>query len=123
MLLKMLRNLFGYILVFLNWLSQPKPVKRSKEEQLRAQQGVAGLSLFQLYACPFCLKTRRALHRMNVKVDIQDIGRNKDLREVLENGGGRIKVPCLRIVESGNTRWMYESSDIIKFVEQRVSQS
>ncbi|MDF3852182.1 hypothetical protein [Achromobacter denitrificans] len=30
-------------------------------------------------------------------------------------------MPCLRIEEAGGTRWMYESSDIIAYLEQRFA--
>ena len=35
--------------------------------------------------------------------------------------GGKVKVPCLRIEEAGGTRWMYESNDIIAYLEQRYA--
>jgi len=44
---------------------------------------------------------------------------NNPARAELLNGGGQIKVPCLRIDQNGETIWMYESNDIIKYLEQR----
>ncbi len=80
-----------------------------------------GLSLYQLYACPFCVKTRRALHRLNVKVEVQDIGKNSEKRKELEVNGGRVKVPCLRIEENDTVRWMYESNEIIDYLKRRIA--
>ncbi|HAI96784.1 MAG TPA: glutaredoxin, partial [Methylococcaceae bacterium] len=36
-------------------------------------------------------------------------------------GGGKLKVPCLRIEEDGKVSWMYESSDIINYLEDRFA--
>jgi glutathione S-transferase len=38
--------------------------------------------------------------------------------------GGKLKVPCLKI-EANDTdiHWMYESSDIIKYLEDRVAEA
>ncbi len=45
---------------------------------------------------------------------------NEEHRAALLAGGGRIKVPCLRIDnENGETQWMYESADIMSFLESK----
>jgi glutaredoxin len=120
MLVKALRNGLGIIIVFVSWLTQPKQVKRSEAEQVKVQALMQGLALYQLYACPFCVKTRRAIHRLNINIDIRDIGKQTSYRQELEQQGGRVKVPCLRIEEQGEVRWMYESGDIISYLDQRI---
>jgi hypothetical protein len=35
--------------------------------------------------------------------------------------GGKIKVPCLRIEENGQTTWMYESKVIIDYLDKRFA--
>lgn len=120
MLLKFLRNAAGYIIIFFDWLTRPKPVARDAATQAQVQSAAQGLSLYQFYACPFCIKTRRALHALNVKIDICDIGKDSNHRAALESGGGRIKVPCLRIEEGENVRWMYQSKDIISYLRETV---
>lgn len=121
MLLKALRKGIGSIIIFIDWVTRPKPITRTAENQEKAQQALKGIALYQLHACPFCIKTRRALHRLNVSLEINDIGENPAHRDALKNGGGRIMVPCLKIDENDQTRWLYESDDIISFLEQRVS--
>jgi len=121
MLLKALRTGTGLIIVGIDRLTRPKPVSRTEEAQSKAQSAMEGLSLYQLNACPFCIKTRRALHKLNVKLDIRDIGRNKQFRHELENGGGRVKVPCLLIEKNNQTQWMYESDDIIQYLQEQVA--
>ena len=44
-------------------------------------------------------------------------------RAALLAGGGKIKVPCLRIEENGESRWMYESNDIIRYLESRFAKA
>ncbi len=117
----MLRNGIGLIVVGLDQLTRPKPIQRTADEQSKAQDAMKGLSLFQLNACPFCIKTRRALHRLNLDLDIKDIGRNKEFRQQLEAGGGRVQVPCLLIENEDQKEWLYESDDIIRFLEQRIA--
>jgi len=94
---------------------------RSNQDQGAAQSAVNGLSLYQFYACPFCVKTRRAIHQLNVNIEVRDINKNPMHREQLEIGGGKIKVPCLRIEEGDGVRWLYESDEIIKFLGMRVA--
>ncbi|HAU67643.1 MAG TPA: glutaredoxin [Gammaproteobacteria bacterium] len=120
-LIKGLRIGLGSIIVFGDWATRPKPTLRSPEDQEKAQNAVNGLSLYQLYACPFCVKTRRAIHKLNVSLNLNDISKNQDHRTDLESGGGRIKVPCLKVEENNEVRWIYESNDIISFIEQRVA--
>ncbi len=121
LILKAVRNGLGLIIVFFDWVSRPKPSQRSEEEQARAQSAMQGLSLYQFFACPFCTKTRRAIHKLNVNVEARDINKSREFREQLEQGGGRVKVPCLRIEEQGEVRWMYESNDIISYLEDRLA--
>lgn len=123
MLLKALRKGVGSTIVFLNWVTLPKKTPRSPEDQAKVENVLKNLSLYQLHACPFCIKTRRALHRLNADIRIKDIGKDKTHRTELENGGGRVMVPCLKIDEGDQASWMYESSDIIDFLETRIQQA
>lgn len=120
MLLKLFRNAAGSLIVFVSWLTKPKAIQRTPEQQAKAQANMKGLSLYQFFACPFCVKTRRALQRLNIEMPIKDINKNRDYRAELEQGGGKVQVPCLRIEEGDQVRWLYESSDIIGFLDQRV---
>jgi glutaredoxin len=118
MLVKALRNGLGLIIVFISWLTKPKQIKRAESEQAQAQANTEGLALYQLYACPFCVKTRRAIHKLNVNIELRDI-KHPAYREELSAQGGRVMVPCLRIEEAGEVKWLYESNDIIQFLNTR----
>lgn len=122
MVVKALRNGLGMVIVFISWLTNPKPVKRAAAEQADVQAKTKGLALYQRYACPFCVKVRRAIHRLNVDIEIRDI-KNNVYRDELIAQGGRVMVPCLRIEEGGEVRWLYESNDIIQFLNSRFGNS
>ncbi len=64
------------------------------------------------------------MKRLNLPIETRDAKRQANRREELEKEGGEVKVPCLRIAdENGSVKWMYESSDIIHYLEQRFSPS
>ena len=119
MLLKALREGLGRLIVFINFVTRPRPMQRSEEEQARVNEEASSLTLYQFYACPFCVRTRRAIHRLNLPIETRDAQNDPVDRQALKDGGGKIKVPCLRIEEAGGTRWMYESMDIIAYLEGR----
>ena len=119
MLLKALREGLGRLIVFINFVTRPRPMQRSEEEQARVNEEASSLTLYQFYACPFCVRTRRAIHRLNLPIETRDAQNDPVDRQALKDDGGEIKVPCLRIEEAGETRWMYESRDIIAYLEDR----
>ena len=120
MIIKFVRNFVVIFIVFFSWLIKPAAIQRSAEEQAKVEASLEGLSLYQFFACPFCVKTRRALRRLNINLTLKDINKNQHYRQELAQGGGKVQVPCLRIEEDGKTRWLYESNDIIEFLNQRI---
>jgi len=121
MIVKALRVGLGQLIVFLDWVSRPAKLKRDPAVQARVEEQARDLTLYQFHACPFCVKTRRTLHRLNVPVALRDAKNNEQDRQTLLNEGGKIKVPCLRIEEEGKTTWMYESKAIIEYLDKRFS--
>ncbi|AYN92872.1 MULTISPECIES: glutaredoxin family protein [Pseudomonas] len=121
MLIKALRIGLGQTIVGLDLLTRPRKLKRSAEAQKQVEEQTAGLALYQFQACPFCVKTRRAMHKLNLPIALRDVKKDPEHREALLAGGGRIKVPCLRIEEEGRTAWMYESNDIIAYLNKRFA--
>ena len=121
MIVKALRVGLGQLIVAGDALTRPRPQKRSPQGQATVNKEAAALALYQFHACPFCVKTRRAMHRLNVPVALHDAKNDPQAREQLLAGGGKVKVPCLRIEEAGGTRWMYESSEIIAYLEKRFA--
>ena len=121
MLLKALRIGLGQLVVFVDWISRPCKLKRSPEAQAEVERATANLALYQFHACPFCVKVRRNLHRLNLPVQLRDAKNDAEHRQALEQHGGRIKVPCLRIEENGQSTWLYESKAIIAYLDQRFA--
>lgn len=58
-------------------------------------------------------QARKEMARLGLNIELRDAQHDPKHREELENGGGRVKVPCLLITDDlGNRQWMYESDDI-----------
>ncbi len=121
MLIKALRIGLGQIIIFIDFITRPRKLKRSADAQAQVEREAAGLTLYQFHACPFCVKTRRTLHRLNVPVALRDAKNDEAHRQALLEHGGKIKVPCLRIEESGESRWLYESKAIIAYLNERFA--
>jgi len=119
--LRLLREGSGRVLILIDWLFKPSVVKRNDEEQAKVDQETKILKLYQFYACPFCVKTRRAIKRLNLKVETRDAQTAGNFRKELEISGGKIKVPCLKLEGAGEATWIYESNDIIKYLDERFS--
>ena len=117
--LRLLREGSGRVLIFIDWLFRPSRVKRSVEDQSKVDQETKILKLYQFYACPFCIKTRRSIKRLNLKVETRNAQAEGEFRKELELNGGKIKVPCLKIEGAGEASWLYESNDIIKYLDER----
>lgn len=103
-------------------LTPPKGVERSEQDQNDIDQRTKNLALYQFNSCPFCIKVRRQIKRQSLKIPLLDAQHNQQHRDELLNSGGAIKVPCLKITdESGDVRWLYESNDIIQYLQDEFS--
>ncbi|MFN2309779.1 MAG: glutaredoxin family protein [Gammaproteobacteria bacterium] len=115
---KTVRRILGPVLLLWERLTPPKPVVRSAAAQARLDALTQGMVLYQYRTCPFCLKVRRTLARLALKVERRDAQHDLANRGELEQQGGQIKVPCLRLTEAdGRVRWLYESDAIIRYLE------
>jgi glutaredoxin len=118
--MKFVRWFLGRIVLFFNWLTWPKQGQRDAAAQVEVEQSLARYSLYHFDGCPFCIKVRRAMQRMNLPIELRDASPAGEHRTALANEGGRIMVPCLRIEkEDGSSEWMYESKDIIAYLDER----
>lgn len=116
-----IRALLAIIILSLNWVFSPRSMKRDSETQKQIDQATQSLTLYQYKACPFCVKVRRSMKRSALNIETKDAKRCNTSKQELIEGGGQLKVPCLRITENGEERWMYESSDIINYLNQRFA--
>lgn len=120
--MSVVRWILGRIILLIDFLTTPRGVKRPAEQQNKIDAQTQQLALYHYQACPFCVKVRRSIKRNSLKIEVRDAKRNEQYKEDLIAGGGQLKVPCLRIEENGETKWMYESSDIVAYLESRFSE-
>ncbi|BCL72501.1 putative Glutaredoxin [Vibrio nigripulchritudo SFn27] len=119
--MKLIRWVLGRIILGFNFVFSPKGQERSEAEQQAVNEKTKNLSLYQFDACPFCVKVRRQMKRQSLDIELRDAKNDATHRQDLENGGGRVKVPCLRIDNNGETTWMYESNDIVAYLQKEFA--
>ncbi len=79
---------------------------------------MSSYALYYYDQCPFCQMVLRGLNSVNAKIELKNTLTDPKNRQELMQGGGRTTVPCLRIDdENGKTQWMYESSDITRYLK------
>lgn len=116
-----IRWILGIIILSLDFLTRPKPMKRDKTKQEEINNLTKKMSLYQFKACPFCVKVRRKLRKYSLNIELKDAKNNNLNRNNLKNLGGKLKVPCLRIENNkSDIQWLYESKDIINFLENKL---
>jgi glutaredoxin len=119
-----IRWFLGLLILSYEKLMSPKGVVRKEVDQADIDKETQALTLYQYKACPFCLKVRLAMKRHSLKVETRDAKRSESARSELLTGGGLLKVPCLKIEDAnGSDTWMYESSDIIDYLEGRFTEN
>ena len=81
------------------------------------------MKLYHFRLCPFCVKTRRTIRRLGLNIETRDALRTGEWAQHLIKQGGKYQVPCLSIKqEDGAMQWIYESSVINEYLEQRFAQ-
>ncbi len=122
--MRIIRNLLGTLILLIDWLTTPKGIKRTKEVQAAINEQTKAITLYQYRACPFCVKVRRSMKRLSLPIETRDAKRSETAKNELLNGGGILKVPCLRVVDdTGSENWMYDSKEIIGYLEQRFAEA
>ena len=105
-----------------DFLTRPKPIIREAASQAAIDARTEKLALYQFNACPFCVKVRREMRRHALNIELRDARKDDAHKQALGNGGGKYKVPCLRISnDSGDPTWLYESDDIIAFLRKDLN--
>lgn len=124
MFFKTLRIVLGPIMLAWESLTRPKGIARPPAQQAQVDRACGDLTLYQFKTCPFCIKVRQEIHRLSLDIKRLDAQRDEKNRDELLAGGGAVKVPCLRISsDSGPDQWLYESSAIIQYLQQRFAEA
>lgn len=119
LLINLIRNLLGGIIAALDFVTRGTKLKRTEQAQLQIETELQKLSLYQFFACPFCIKTRRAMYKMNLPINKRNASQGSPYRDELLVGGGKIQTPCLRIEKEDGVEWLYDSSEIISYLKKR----
>ena len=120
-MLKFIRILLGSIIAFISLLTRGGQLKRSDDEQDKIERELNNLSIYQFQFCPFCIKTRRNLYKLNLPIKYFDAMNDSHARQELLEQGGKVKVPCLRIFNDDKITWLYESTEIINYLNKRFA--
>jgi len=76
------------------------------------------LALFHYYGCPFCTMVDRVVEQLGLEVERHDIFQDSSAREQLIDATGRQTVPVLKIGDGADAKWMPESRDIMRWLQQ-----
>jgi glutaredoxin len=121
---KPVRWVLAQIIIFIDWATRPKPVQRSSDAQAEVDQQTESMVLYHFQMCPFCVKTRRQIHRLALNIESRDARNDPQWNQELVNDGGKYQVPCLKITAAdGSVQWMYESTDINQYLDEKFSAS
>jgi glutaredoxin len=121
--MRIIRAILGFFILTWDRLTSPEPIPRDPARAKAIADETATWTFYHLEACPFCVKVRREIRRLNLPIRMKDIGREADAARELVEFGKLDQVPCLRIDAAsgkpGDARWMYESSAINGFLRGR----
>ncbi len=121
---KPVRWVLGQIIIFIDWLTRPKPMQRSSDAQAEVDQQTGNIVLYHFQMCPFCVKTRRQIRRLALNIENRDARNDPRWNQELINDGGKYQVPCLKITAAdGSVNWMYESTEINQYLNEKFSAS
>ena len=121
MIIKCIRIILGYTIVIIDAIIPVKKVARSESDQATVNNHLKSLTLYEFYLCPFCVRVRRMMRQLKLEIETRDAKKSDEYRQELLAGGGKVKVPCLRIESDGDVTWMYESKDINAYLIKRFS--
>lgn len=117
-----LRIVLGPFMRLWEFASRPKGVVRAPELQQAVNQQCQKLVLYQFTTCPFCIKVRQEMRRLSLPIERRDAQHHQHNRDELNQGGGTVKVPCLKITDAdGQSRWLFESGAIISYLQGRFT--
>jgi glutaredoxin len=119
-MMKVIRFVLGKIILFFDELFEPAGLVRTAEAQRQIESEIKAWQLYQLQACPFCVKVRRELKRLSLTIPTREIAKDAAAHSELMAGGKLDQVPCLMIPgANGQAQWLYESSEIIELLRNR----
>jgi len=75
------------------------------------------LILYHQSLCGFCWSVRETIDELGIDVELRDVFADREHRDALQKARGRGTVPVLRRINAdGESEWMPESDDIIRYL-------
>ena len=74
-------------------------------------------SLYYSKYCYFCQKVLMTLGNKSHSISLLDVSEREHHMRLMA-GGGKGQVPCLLIDQDQQQRWLYESNDIIQYIQE-----
>lgn len=136
--MRIIRFLLGRLILMINRITLPKPIQRPQQQQKQLDDLTRHLYVYEMLACPFCVKVRREIHRLGLNIETINVKQSKREMDRLINEGGKFQVPCLRIgppfkpdsiknTDKSNDdqayKWLYESDQIIEHIQMLADAS
>lgn len=120
--MKVIRFILGRMILGINCVFSPSAMQRNAQDQQQVDLQTNNLKLYQFHACPFCVKIRRVIKRLNLNIELRDALANPIFAQELLEQGGKRQVPCLLIINAdGSNTWLYESKAISLYLEQNFN--
>ena len=83
MIWNLIRWPLGQLILLIDFLTSPRTPDRTAEEQARIDAQTRGMALYEFKACPFCVKTRRAMKRLGLNIELRDARGDMQWRQQL----------------------------------------
>ena len=117
MLINIARKTIGQIILFADKITSPKSVSRHPDEQSKIDSATSSLHLYEMNACPYCVKVRREIKRLALNITRKNVKQDPQNKQFLIAHGGKFQVPCLHINSDTQDIWLYESDEIINYLQ------
>lgn len=75
-------------------------------------------ALYHKVHCPYCQQVIASMKAKNINIELRDTDKVVAFNKELIQKGGKKQVPCLKITENGQESWLYESGDIINYLNK-----
>ena len=119
---KTIRILLGPFMLLWEWITVPKGLVRDPQAQTETDKATSQMALYQFKTCPFCIKVRQETRRLSLNIEKFDVQHDQDNRQRLLDNGGKVKVPCLQTInDSGEKVWLYESKEIVNYLQENFT--
>lgn len=112
------RMILRFFVIMSDKLRPVSAIEITEEQQTQINKITKDLILYHYPACPFCVKVARKMRVLNMTMEKRD-PRIEPFKSELMQGGGEQQVPCLKIGKGDDAIWMYESSEIIMYLEDQ----